>query len=340
MRPRTRAFLAVTGTALAGLTLYAADTPQAPAAPAVRPAVSRPAAPQAPAMAAAHAPMANENALVKQYCGGCHSDRGKAGGLSLASFDVTAATEHPEVTEKVIRKLRAGMMPPAGARRPEGHCAGRPGHRRSRRASTARRSIRTRAGVPSSASTARSTPAPCATCSTSRSTSMRTCRPTPSATASTTSPTRRRSRRPDGGLPARRQPISTLAVGDRNASAPRSHLQGARTASQMRQSRARPSAPAAASRRGPHLPGRRRVHLPHDAALDSDRQAVRQHACSGEQIEVSINGERVALLDINTRMSETDPNGMNMVTPPSREGWSAARLGGVHLSASTRRWTT
>ncbi len=35
----------------------------------------------------------------------------------------------------------------------------------------------------------------------------------------------------------------------------------------------------------------------------------------GEQIEVSINGTRVALLDINTRMSESDPNGMNLVTP-------------------------
>ncbi len=36
----------------------------------------------------------------------------------------------------------------------------------------------------------------------------------------------------------------------------------------------------------------------------------------GEQVEVSINGERVALLDINPRMSEADPNGMNLQTPP------------------------
>ena len=35
----------------------------------------------------------------------------------------------------------------------------------------------------------------------------------------------------------------------------------------------------------------------------------------GEQIEVSVNGERVALIDINPRMSEADPNGMNLVTP-------------------------
>jgi mono/diheme cytochrome c family protein len=60
-----------------------------------------------------------QTAIVKQYCTGCHSERGKAGGLSLASFDAGAAAQHAEVAEKMIRKLRAGMMPPPGARRPE-----------------------------------------------------------------------------------------------------------------------------------------------------------------------------------------------------------------------------
>ena len=36
----------------------------------------------------------------------------------------------------------------------------------------------------------------------------------------------------------------------------------------------------------------------------------------GEQVEVSINGARVALLDINPRMSESDANGMNLQSPP------------------------
>ncbi len=57
--------------------------------------------------------------LVRQYCAGCHSERGKAGGVSLASFEIGAAPQHADVTEKMIRKLRAGMMPPPGARRPE-----------------------------------------------------------------------------------------------------------------------------------------------------------------------------------------------------------------------------
>jgi mono/diheme cytochrome c family protein len=61
----------------------------------------------------------SQNELVKQYCAGCHSERGKAGGLSLASFDAATIEEHADVAEKMIRKLRTGMMPPPNARRPE-----------------------------------------------------------------------------------------------------------------------------------------------------------------------------------------------------------------------------
>jgi len=56
--------------------------------------------------------------LVAQYCATCHSERGKAGGLSLAGWDTRRASEHRDVTEKMIHKLRAGMMPPSGAKRP------------------------------------------------------------------------------------------------------------------------------------------------------------------------------------------------------------------------------
>src|SRR5882762_7844623 len=62
-----------------------------------------------------------QTALVKQYCSGCHSEKGKAGGLTLASFDAARVDQSADVGEKMIRKLRAGMMPPPGARRPEGN---------------------------------------------------------------------------------------------------------------------------------------------------------------------------------------------------------------------------
>ena len=76
-----------------------------------KPAVSHPAA-----SAAAHE---EQNALVKRYCAGCHSDRGKAGNLTLASFDIAKVAHEPDVAERMIRKMRASMMPPPGMPRPE-----------------------------------------------------------------------------------------------------------------------------------------------------------------------------------------------------------------------------
>src|SRR3989442_469080 len=57
--------------------------------------------------------------LVNQYCVGCHNDRAKTGGLTLAQFDPAHPEQNPDVAEKMVRKLRAGMMPPPGARRPD-----------------------------------------------------------------------------------------------------------------------------------------------------------------------------------------------------------------------------
>ena len=63
---------------------------------------------------------AAHTATVKTYCATCHSERGKAGGLSLAAFDSSTLLDDVALAEKMIRKLRTGMMPPAGAKRPEG----------------------------------------------------------------------------------------------------------------------------------------------------------------------------------------------------------------------------
>jgi hypothetical protein len=59
------------------------------------------------------------NELVDRYCGRCHNDRAMRGNLSLEDFDAERPEQDPEVAERMIRKLRAGMMPPAGRRRPE-----------------------------------------------------------------------------------------------------------------------------------------------------------------------------------------------------------------------------
>jgi len=74
-----------------------------------------------PGLAETPAPLSfgAQQALVKKYCAGCHSDSVKSGGFSFSAIDLA----HPERTagnaEKVIRKLRTGMMPPAGIPRPE-----------------------------------------------------------------------------------------------------------------------------------------------------------------------------------------------------------------------------
>lgn len=61
---------------------------------------------------------ATERALLDQYCVTCHNDKTKADNFSLQREDIYGVGDHPEVWERVIRKLRAGMMPPPGMPRP------------------------------------------------------------------------------------------------------------------------------------------------------------------------------------------------------------------------------
>ncbi len=69
---------------------------------------------QAPATPAA----GPSQAFVDTYCVTCHNARMKAAGLVLAGMDVSDVAAHAPVWEKVVVKLRAGLMPPAGAVRP------------------------------------------------------------------------------------------------------------------------------------------------------------------------------------------------------------------------------
>jgi mono/diheme cytochrome c family protein len=65
------------------------------------------------------APLSPQQALINQYCVACHNDRLKSGGLALSDLKLDAVDQHAEIAEKVIRKLRGGLMPPAGAKRPD-----------------------------------------------------------------------------------------------------------------------------------------------------------------------------------------------------------------------------
>src|SRR5262250_625799 len=77
---------------------------------------------QAPAPAPSQAPaqLQSQRALLDRYCVGCHNQRSKAAGqeparkLTLDDLDVARIADHPDLWERVARKMRAGMMPPAG----------------------------------------------------------------------------------------------------------------------------------------------------------------------------------------------------------------------------------
>ncbi|HEY1339428.1 MAG TPA: DUF1587 domain-containing protein, partial [Bryobacteraceae bacterium] len=60
-----------------------------------------------------------DRSTFDRYCVGCHNNKLKSGGLALDGLDPARAGEQPEAWEKVVRKLRARYMPPAGIPRPD-----------------------------------------------------------------------------------------------------------------------------------------------------------------------------------------------------------------------------
>lgn len=72
---------------------------------------------QAPA-AQSSAPIA-PRALLDTYCVTCHNQRTKTAGLMFDTMDLAQLPDHGDVWEKTVRKLRGGMMPPPGVRRPD-----------------------------------------------------------------------------------------------------------------------------------------------------------------------------------------------------------------------------
>ncbi|MGE0462191.1 MAG: DUF1587 domain-containing protein, partial [Vicinamibacterales bacterium] len=307
------------GTAgVVGIVVWLGLAPEAQVRPGGPPAAApRPIAAHAPSSAPALAP-AEQTQMVKQYCATCHSDRGKAGGLSLASFDATNLLEHAPVVEKMIRKLRAGMMPPANAKRPEpaaiqalaaafettidraAAASPNPGSRPSQRLNRAeyQRAVRDLLGIEVDITAF----LPADTISDGFDNVA------DSQVISTTLM--------EGYLRAASQ-ISRLAVGDPNASPSTTTWKVPRTASQMRHVEGAPL-----GTRG----GLSVTHVfPADGAYvfkillhSGPTGDLFGGPYAGEQIDLSINGERVALIDINPRMNEQDPNGLNIFSKPIR----------------------
>ncbi len=113
--------------------------PRTAAAPQTSPA---PQGGSVPAAAAPAAPAELQQAVTK-YCAGCHNERSRtaatATGVVLDRVDLSNIADHGDVWEKVIRKMRAGAMPPAGMPRPDAAHARGAASPISRRRSTAPR---------------------------------------------------------------------------------------------------------------------------------------------------------------------------------------------------------
>ncbi len=60
-----------------------------------------------------------DRAVLDRYCVTCHNSRLRSGGLALDEVDVTQVATHADTLEKVVRKLRAGQMPPPRRPRPD-----------------------------------------------------------------------------------------------------------------------------------------------------------------------------------------------------------------------------
>ena len=255
-------------------------------------------------------------AVIDEYCLGCHDRGGAKGDLVLEKFDPANPERQLPIAEKMIRKLRAGMMPPPGEDRPEAGVLDalvtsletkidqtalrrpNPGRRTFQRLNRAEyaRSVRDLVGL--DVDVAAFLPPDTISHNFDNIADVQLLSPTIL----------------EGYLRAATK-ISRDALGDPEASPGSVTYKVPRTASQFRHVDGAP------------LGTRGGISVMHTFPADGEYSfRMMLHSiptgqlygstARAEQLEVSINGYRVALLDINPRMSEADPNGMNLQTPP------------------------
>jgi hypothetical protein len=306
-----RVILAVGGAVLLSFSVTAQGNPPQSAP------VATPVASHGPDLSTAD----GQTAVVKQYCTSCHSDKMKAGGLSLASFDAANVVAEAPVAEKMIRKLRAGMMPPAGVKRPDAATIlalaqafesqidmaaaadPNPGSRPSQRLNRAEYARAVHDLLAIDVDVTAFLPPDTISHGFDNVADVQTFSPTLL----------------EGYLRAASQ-VSRLAIGDRKASPTSVTYKLGRTMSQMQQVEGAPFG----TRGG--------ISVIHTFPADGEYvfkmmlhneplgglygQATMAVLDKNEQVDVSINGERVALLDVNRRIQEGDGNGLTLVTPP------------------------
>jgi hypothetical protein len=255
-------------------------------------------------------------AVIENYCLQCHDSDHAKGDLVLESFEPGKADQHPEIAEKMVRKLRAGMMPPPGADHPaEGTLESfavtletkldaaadahpNPGHRTFQRLNRAEYAQEIHDIFGLDVDVTAFLPADTISHNFDDIADVQGL----SATVL------------EGYLRAASQ-VSKLAVGDPSAAPNSTIYKVPRLESQLEHVEGAPFG----TRGG--------ISVVHTFPADGDYTfrlmlasiptgPLYGSGVRGELIEVSINGQRAAVLEINPRMSESDPTGMNLTTPP------------------------
>ena len=257
------------------------------------------------------------NEVVDQYCVRCHSDRRLAGNMSLESFDVGTPEASAELAERVIHKLRAGMMPPSDARRPPEDTLAllalsleetlddlarknpNPGYRTFQRLNRAEYEAAIRGMFGFDIDASAFLPSETLSENFDNISDMQML----SATVL------------EGYLRAAAQ-VSRNVVGDVNAPAATTVYRIPKTMSQMGHIEGTPLGTRGGLAATHNFPADGEYIFELDLHQSPAGSLYGLTAGSGAQIEVSINGERVALMEIDRWMTEADPTALRVETPP------------------------
>ena len=278
-------------------------------------------------------PDSPDNEVVREYCVRCHNDRRLLGGMSLERFDAADAAASAEVAERMVRKLRAGMMPPPGARRPdEGVLAGlaisleeqldraaeqrpNPGRRTFQRLNRAEYAAAVRDLLDLEIDAGKYLPLDTKSANFDNIADVQMM----SATLA------------DGYLRAAAE-ISRLALGDPHVTPSEATYRVSRWDSQTERVEGAPYGTRGGLAVVHHFPADGqyvfRVSFHHEttgALFGNGRNALHTDDANPELLEISVDGEPAATLEVNRWMHASDPDGVNL------------RTGRIHVRAGPRQ---
>ena len=253
-------------------------------------------------------------AMVQTYCMVCHNDAMMTGNMSLNGFAVENASARAETAEKMVQKLRAGMMPPRGMPRPQGDSLQalvlaleenlddaaaenpNPGSRTFQRLNRVEYTNAVRDLLGIDIDVAVFLPLD-----------------TKSANFDNIADVQRPSSTVMEGYLRAAGHISRVALGDPEAEANSTRYYLTKTMSQKERVEGAPFGTRGGTSVIHNFPadGKYVFHIQPYPAVEGE---VFGRTFGEEQIEVSIDGERIALMTVDPWMSESEPTGLNMLT--------------------------